>query len=77
LVSAAIDKTRLTARVGDILNHWPVAGLAVAVVRGGSLEWFHGHYGSGTSAVVFSREPGGQVAALHLGFFPLSLRKRR
>jgi hypothetical protein len=34
-------------------------------------------YGSGTSAVVFSRKPGGQVAALHPGFFPLSFRKRR
>ncbi|HEV2244050.1 MAG TPA: serine hydrolase domain-containing protein [Streptosporangiaceae bacterium] len=42
-MSAALDKTRLTARVGDILNHWPVAGLAMAVIRGGSLEWFHGH----------------------------------
>jgi len=33
-------------------------------------------YGSGTSLVVFSRDPGGQVTALHLGFQPLSFRKR-
>jgi len=32
-------------------------------------------FGSGTSKVVFSREPGGQVAALHLGIQPLTFRK--
>jgi len=33
-------------------------------------------YGSGTSVVVFSREPGGQVTGLHLGVMPMSFRKR-
>jgi len=39
----AIDELDLTARIGEILNRWPVAGLAVGVVRHGSLAWFHGH----------------------------------
>jgi hypothetical protein len=33
-------------------------------------------FGSGTSQVVFSREPGGEVTAMHLGVQPLSFRKR-
>jgi hypothetical protein len=33
-------------------------------------------FGSGTSRVVFSREPGGEVTALHLGVQPLSWQKR-
>jgi hypothetical protein len=32
--------------------------------------------GAGTSPVVFSREPGGDVSGLHLGLMPMSLRKR-
>jgi CubicO group peptidase (beta-lactamase class C family) len=32
--------------------------------------------GAGTSSVVFSREPGGEVTALHLGFMPMSFQKR-
>jgi CubicO group peptidase (beta-lactamase class C family) len=42
-MSADGDQSGLKARIGNILNRWPVAGLAVAVVRGGSLEWFCGH----------------------------------
>ena len=42
-VSAGIDEAELTARVGEVLNHWPVAGLAAGVIRGGSLAWFCGH----------------------------------
>lgn len=42
-VPAGIDEAELTARVGEVLHHWPVAGLAVGVVRGGSLAWFHAH----------------------------------
>jgi CubicO group peptidase (beta-lactamase class C family) len=42
----------MRARVGEVLNRWPTAGLAVGVVRNGSLAWFHGHgladIGSGT-----------------------------
>jgi CubicO group peptidase (beta-lactamase class C family) len=33
----------LKTRVAEILNRWPAAGLAVGVVRNGSLEWFYGH----------------------------------
>ncbi len=32
--------------------------------------------GMGTSSVVFSREPGGEVGALHVGFMPMSFQKR-
>jgi len=42
-VSAGIDEAELAARVGEVLHHWPVAGLAVGVIRGGSLAWFHAH----------------------------------
>ena len=42
-MTEAIDALELKTRVAGILNHWPVAGLAVGVVRGGSLAWFHGH----------------------------------
>jgi CubicO group peptidase (beta-lactamase class C family) len=40
--TTAIDEPGLTARIGEVLNSWPVAGLAVGVVRHGSLAWFHG-----------------------------------
>ena len=33
-------------------------------------------FGSGTSQVVFSRGPAGEVTAMHLGVQPLSFRKR-
>jgi hypothetical protein len=33
-------------------------------------------FGSGTSPLVFSRDPGGDVTALHLGVQPMSFRKR-
>jgi hypothetical protein len=33
-------------------------------------------FGSGTSQVVFSRGPAGEVTAMHLGYQPLSFRKR-
>jgi CubicO group peptidase (beta-lactamase class C family) len=39
----ASDEIELSTRVGEVLNRWPTAGLAVGVVRGGSLSWFHGH----------------------------------
>src|SRR5262245_64540708 len=41
--TAAIDEPGLKARIGEVLNRWPVAGLAVGVVSHGSLAWFHGH----------------------------------
>jgi hypothetical protein len=33
-------------------------------------------FGSGTTPVVFSREPGGEVTALHLAVLPMSFHKR-
>ena len=48
-----IDGTGLKTEVAEVLDRWPSAGLAVAVVRGGSLEWFLGH----GVADVGSKEP--------------------
>jgi CubicO group peptidase (beta-lactamase class C family) len=42
-MTASIDALALKSKVGEILNSWPVAGLAVGVVNNGSLAWFHGH----------------------------------
>lgn len=42
-MSRVIDEQKLTASVREVLHHWPVAGLAVAVVQDGSLAWFHAH----------------------------------
>jgi CubicO group peptidase (beta-lactamase class C family) len=41
--SAGIDQVELKARIDEILNRHPAVGLAVGVVRNGSLELFHGH----------------------------------
>lgn len=38
-----IDELAMKARIGGILNRWPAVGLAVGVVRNGSLEFFYGH----------------------------------
>jgi CubicO group peptidase (beta-lactamase class C family) len=38
-----MDEPAMRALVGAVLNRWPTAGLAVGVVRDGSLAWFHGH----------------------------------
>jgi CubicO group peptidase (beta-lactamase class C family) len=40
---ARIDGRELEARVVEALDRWPSAGLAVGVVRDGSLAWFLGH----------------------------------
>jgi CubicO group peptidase (beta-lactamase class C family) len=42
-MTEATDELELKARVAEVLNRWPTAGLAVGVVRDGSLAWFHGH----------------------------------
>jgi CubicO group peptidase (beta-lactamase class C family) len=42
-MTAAIDEAGLKVKVAEVLGHWPVAGLAVGVIRDGSLAWFHGH----------------------------------
>jgi CubicO group peptidase (beta-lactamase class C family) len=41
--SVRIDEVELKARVAEILNRHPAVGLAVGVVRDGSLEFFDGH----------------------------------
>ena len=38
-----IDDLDLQATIAQVLDRWPSAGLAVAVIRGGELAWFHGH----------------------------------
>jgi CubicO group peptidase (beta-lactamase class C family) len=38
-----IDEIDMRTRVAEVLNRWPTAGLAVGVVREGSLGWFLGH----------------------------------
>ncbi|PFG38224.1 CubicO group peptidase (beta-lactamase class C family) [Georgenia soli] len=38
-----LDTRELTTAVGQVLNRWPTAGLAVAAVRGGELVWSHHH----------------------------------
>jgi CubicO group peptidase (beta-lactamase class C family) len=43
VMTAAVDEAGLGARVAAVLSRWPIAGLAVGVVRGRSLAWFHGH----------------------------------
>ena len=38
-----MDERQLTTRVAEVLDHWPAAGVAVGVVRHGSLEWSFDH----------------------------------
>ena len=38
-----IDDIHLNATIAQVLDSWPCAGLAVAVIADGSLSWFHGH----------------------------------
>jgi CubicO group peptidase (beta-lactamase class C family) len=38
-----IDDLDLKATAAQLLDRWPCAGLAVAVIRNGGLAWFHGH----------------------------------
>jgi CubicO group peptidase (beta-lactamase class C family) len=38
-----VDQRQMRARIAEVLNRWPCAGLAVGVVRDGQLVWFHGH----------------------------------
>ena len=43
LAGGAVDESEMKARINETLNHWPTVGLALGVVRNGSLEYFHGH----------------------------------
>jgi CubicO group peptidase (beta-lactamase class C family) len=38
-----IDEAGLQARVTEVLDRWPSAGLAAGVISGGSMAWFVGH----------------------------------
>ena len=38
-----IDDLDLKATIAQVLERWPCAGLAVAVIADGGLAWFHGH----------------------------------
>jgi len=35
-----VDELEMKARVGEIQNHWPAVGLAVGVIRNGSVDFF-------------------------------------
>ena len=41
--SGVVDEPEMKARVNEILNRWPAVGLALGVVRHGSLAFFYGH----------------------------------
>src|ERR687898_1624843 len=41
--AVGVDELGMEARVGEVLNRHPAVGLAVGVVGGGRLEFFHGH----------------------------------
>ncbi len=43
MTTSVVYDLDLKARIGEVLSRWPVAGLAVGVVRHGSPAWFHGH----------------------------------
>ena len=38
-----MDEQQLTAKVAEVLDRWPSAGIAAGVVRERSLQWFLGH----------------------------------
>jgi CubicO group peptidase (beta-lactamase class C family) len=38
-----VDEVAVRAKVAEVLNMWPSAGVAVAIVRKGRPPWFHGH----------------------------------
>ena len=48
-----VDELQLKGKFAEVLDRWPSAGLAVGVVRDGSLEWFFGH----GVADIGSKEP--------------------
>jgi CubicO group peptidase (beta-lactamase class C family) len=51
--SVRIDEAGLEAKVAEVLDCWPSAGLAAGMVRGGTLAWFLGH----GVADIESKEP--------------------
>ena len=59
----ALDEFQLRGKIAEILDRWPPAGLAVGVVRDGSLEWFFGH----GVADIGSKEPITQDTVFRIG----------
>lgn len=41
--TSGIDAVALTGRINEALHRWPTVGLAVGLVRGGRVEFFHAH----------------------------------
>ena len=60
---APINELDMKLKVAEVLDRWPSAGLAVAVVRDGSLEWFFGH----GVADVESKEPISEDTVFRIG----------
>ena len=67
--SPSADRSRSPRSAGDC------ACIPTPTTRTSSASSLPG-FGSGTSQVVFSRDPAGDVTAMHLGVQPLSFRKR-
>jgi CubicO group peptidase (beta-lactamase class C family) len=58
-----VDESTLRDITTDVLNRWPSAGVAVAVVHDGDLAWFHGHGVADTS----SKEPVTEDTVFRIG----------
>lgn len=61
-MSTSVGQTDLDAMIGRVLNRWPVAGLAVAVVRAGS----HADFCSYGAADIGSGEPVGEQTVFRI-----------
>jgi CubicO group peptidase (beta-lactamase class C family) len=59
----AVDELQLKNKVAEVLDRWPSAGLAVGVIREGSLEWFLGH----GVADIASKDPVTQDTVFRVG----------
>ena len=60
---AGVDAPGIRTRISGILNRWPAVGLAVGVVRNGSLEFFYGH----GAADIASRTPVAEDTVFRIG----------
>jgi CubicO group peptidase (beta-lactamase class C family) len=58
-----VDELQLRGKIAEVLDRWPSAGLAVGMVRDGSLEWFFGH----GVADIGSKEPITQDTVFRIG----------
>jgi CubicO group peptidase (beta-lactamase class C family) len=60
---ATVDELEMKGKIAEVLDRWPSAGLAVGVIRDGSLEWFFGH----GVADIASGEPVTQDTVFRIG----------